>query len=102
VQIGVELRLYLLRTEVDGTDARRAEHPHFISQVVDRQGLLDSDPQCLGTRKFRQMLPVAESRAFGVARPDASRMRCPSETLGKGKEDRTADKGRETATVEES
>src|SRR5262249_51219876 len=91
-----------LRTHVDGTDARRAEHPHFISQVVDRQGLLDSDPQCLVTRKSCQILPLAESQAFGVTRPDAGRMRCPTETLGEGKGERTAGKGRETATVEES
>ena len=91
-----------LRTHVDGADARRVELPEFISQVVDRQGLLDSDPQCLVTRKFCQMSPLAESRAFGVARPDAGRMRCPAETLGEGKGERTAGKGREIATVEES
>ena len=32
----------------------------------------------------------------------AGRMRCPTETLGEGKGERTAGKGRETATVEES
>jgi hypothetical protein len=91
-----------VRTHVDGTDARRAEHPHFLSQVVDRQGLLDSDPQCLVTRKFCQMLPLAESQAFGLAPPDAGRMQCPTETLGEGKGERTAGKGREAATGEES
>src|SRR5215470_14435744 len=44
------------------------------------------------------MLPLAESRALGVARPDAGRMRCPTETLGEGERGRTAGKGRETAT----
>ena len=91
-----------LRTHVDGTDARRAEHPHFISQVVDRQGLLDSDPQCLVTRKSCQIFPLAESQAFGLARPDAGRVQCPTEALGEGEGERTAGKGRETATVEES
>jgi hypothetical protein len=32
-----------LRTHINGTDARRVEHPHFISQVADWQGRLDSD-----------------------------------------------------------
>ena len=91
-----------LRTHVDGTDARRAEHPHFISQVVDRQGLLDSHPQCLLPRKSCQIFPLADSQASGLAGPDAGRMHCPAETLGEGKGGRTAGKGRETATVEES
>src|SRR5262249_1674675 len=93
---------HYLRTHVDRTDARRAEQPHFISQVVDRQGLLDLDPQCLVTRKSCQIFPLAESQAFGLARPDVGRMQCPTETLGKGKGERTAGKGRETATVEKS
>src|SRR5262249_53948841 len=38
------------------------------------------------------------SWTFGVIRPEAGRMRCPSETLGKGKGERKAGKGRETAT----
>ena len=91
-----------LRTHVDGTDAGRPEHPHFISQVVDRQGLLDSDPQCLVMRKSCQILPLAEFQAFGLARPDAGRVQCPTEALGEGEGERTAGKGRETATVEES
>jgi hypothetical protein len=61
-----------------------------------------SDPRCLVTRKFCQMLPLAESWAFGLTRPDAGRMRCPAETLGEGKGERTAGKGRQTATAEES
>src|SRR5690348_15686195 len=83
-----------------GADARRVEHPHFISQVVDdRQGFLDSDPPCLAKRKSCRIFPLADSRASGLARPDAGRMRCPTETLGEGKGGRTPGKGRETATV---
>jgi hypothetical protein len=44
----------------------------------------------------------AESRAFGLARPDAGRMRCPAETLGEGEGERTAGSGRVTAPVEGS
>jgi hypothetical protein len=47
-----------------GTDARRAVHLHFISQVADRQGLLDSDLQCLVKR---QLFPLAEAKAFDLA-----------------------------------
>jgi hypothetical protein len=63
---------------------------------------LDSDPQCLVTRKFRRMSPLVESWAFGMARPDAGPMRCPAETLGEDEGERAAGNSRETATVEES
>jgi hypothetical protein len=62
----------------------------------------DPEDRLFVTRKSCQSFPLAESQAFGLARPDAGRMQCPSETLGKGKGERTAGKGRETATVEES
>jgi hypothetical protein len=78
----------------------RVNAPHLAGRRSST--LLDSDPQCLVTRKCCHILPLAESREFGVARPDASRMRCPAETLGEGKGERTAGKGRETATADES
>ena len=51
-----------LPTHVDGTDVRRAEHLHLISQVVVRQRLVDPDPQCLVTRKSCQEFPRAAPR----------------------------------------
>jgi hypothetical protein len=84
----------------DRRSPRRADAFHLAGRRSSR--LLDSDPQCLVTRKFCQLLPLAESRTFCLAQPDAGRMRCPTETLGEGKGERTAGKGRETATVEES
>src|SRR5262245_3670296 len=83
----------------DRRSPRRANAFHFTCRRSSR--LLDSVPQCLAMRKFYQMSPLAESQAFGVARPDAGRMRCPAETLGEGEGERTAGKGRESATVEE-
>jgi hypothetical protein len=91
-----------LRTHVDGTDARRAKYLHFNMQGVDRQDLLDPGPQLLVTRKSSQIFPLAESQTFGLARPDAGRMQCPTETLGEGKGEKMADKGREAPAGEES
>ena len=96
------MTLSLKPTDVDGTDARRAEHPHFLSQVVDRQGVLDSHPQCFVTRKSCQVFPLAKSQVFGLARPDAGRRWCPGETLGKGKGREDGCQGCEIAPVEES
>src|SRR5262249_13882384 len=84
----------------DRRSPRRANAFHLAGRRSS--SVLDSDPQCLVTRKFCQKSPLAGSRAFGVARSDAGRMRCPAETLGEGKGERKAGKGRETATVEES
>jgi len=44
----------------------------------------------IGIKKRRKSLGIAESRAFGLGRPDAGRMRCPAETLGKGEGERAS------------
>ena len=66
----------------DRRSPRRANAFHLAGRRSSR--LLDSDPQCLVTRKSCQIFPFAESRPFGLARPDAGRIVCPNETLGKG------------------
>src|SRR5262249_23445926 len=52
VPVSSSLSLKRFRRLKNRRQVFRAEHPHFISQVVDdRQG---SDPQCLATRKKLQ------------------------------------------------
>jgi hypothetical protein len=81
---------------------RRGRSPHR-AVAVHRS----PRPSAFGpaTRSYTRVLSnvyLAVSRAFGLARLDAGRMRCPAETLGEGEGGRTAGSGRENALVEES